>query len=276
MTSFGFSTGVGTEFLATLPPPREDLKDWDNTKPFNQQPTTVPQVFRDAMSVREEVYGEQGVPLEAEFDEDDPRSWHFVVYASVASTSSPPPQIRADSPANTAEDARRSSATAQRLPIGTIRLIPPPHPPNKYKQDKHPDADPPPGEVKHPNEPYIKLGRLAVLVPYRGMSLAKLLINTALDFASKNPERIRPPPSPTTMELANQLGKAVEDSVIWKGLAMVHAQVSVAHLWAKHGFSEELVTKDGEVEIDKEEHWWEEGIEHLGMWKRLKLDHGRL
>lgn len=275
----GNGNGSGTEFLSMLPPSGDALKEWDNKKPYNQQPASTPQVFRDAMSVREAVYGEQGVPLEAEFDEDDARSWHWVVYASVAPASNSPPSSNLNSPTTggTAEEARRSSATAQRLPVGTIRLVPPPHGPNKYKDgDKHPDADPPAHIGKHPTEPYVKLGRLAILGPYRALGLSKLLINTALEYAAKHPDTIRPPPPPTTMELANQLGKAVEKAVVWNGLVMVHAQVSVARLWQKHGFEEELRNEKGEVEISKEEHWVEEGIEHLGMWRRLKVDNGRL
>ncbi|KAF2247002.1 hypothetical protein BU26DRAFT_486382 [Trematosphaeria pertusa] len=293
MTGFGFGSangnGSGTEFLAMLPPPKEDLDGYDNTLPHNKQSPTVPQAFRDAMSVREDVYGEQGVPLEAEFDEDDARSWHWVVYASVASTaSSPPKDLRTDSPTTHAEDVRRSSASASRLPVGTIRLVPPPHGPNKYietaypkKGDRHADADPPP-EVeanvarKHPTEPYVKLGRLAVLAPYRKLGLAKLLINTALDYASKHPEAIYHPPSPTTMELANLLGNAAQEAVTWKGLVMIHAQAGIAKVWEKYGFAEELVDDKGEVEISREPHWVEEGIEHIGMWKRLRIESGRL
>lgn len=237
------------------------------------------------MSVREEVYGEQGVPLEAEFDEDDARSWHWVVYASVASTaSSPPKHMRAEGSTTKEEDTRRASASAARLPVGTLRLIPPPHGPNKYREntDKHPDADPPRGadvssEKKHPTEPYVKLGRLAVLAPYRKLGLAKLLINTAVDYAAKHPETIYQPPSPTTMELANLRGQATQDAVMWQGLLMIHAQANLKSYWEKHfGFKEQLVGETGEIEIEKEPHWVEEGIEHVAMWKRLKIDSGRL
>ncbi|KAF2120284.1 hypothetical protein BDV96DRAFT_610272 [Lophiotrema nucula] len=283
MATFGFGGGSGgTEFLTMLPPPHDAVNDWDNTKPYNQQSSNTPQIFRDAMSVREEVYGEQGVPLEAEFDEDDRRSFHWVVYASVATTSSPPPDsLRSDTNSNTAaDDARRSSSTAQRLPVGTIRLVPPPHKANPYKvKDKHPDADPP-GDASRkdslPKEPYIKLGRLAVLAPYRRLHLSGLLVNAALQYATEHPENIRPPPSPTRMERVQQIGKELEEAILWRGLAMVHAQVSVERLWVKYGFSEELRDENGNVEVQKEERWWEEGIEHMGMWKRLKLDSGRL
>ncbi|KAJ4288423.1 hypothetical protein N0V90_011658 [Kalmusia sp. IMI 367209] len=292
-TSFGFGAANGnggTEFLSMLAPPKNDLSEYDNTKPHTQQSASIPQVFHDAMSVREEVYGEQGVPLEAEFDEDDPRSWHWVVYASVATTaSSPPKDMRAHSTGKD-EDTRRASASASRLPVGTIRLIPGPHGPNKYLEgteakavDVHGDADPPPGkgadaasDKKHPTEPYVKLGRLAVLAPYRKLGLAQLLINTAFEYASKHPESIYQPPSPTTMEFANLRGNSAQDTVTWQGLVMIHAQANLKGLWQKYGFQEELVNENGEVEIEKEPHWVEEGIEHVGMWKRLKIENGRL
>jgi predicted GNAT family N-acyltransferase len=286
---FGSPTGNGgTEFLSMLPPPKGDLHGYDNTRPYSQQPATIPQIFRDAMSVREEVYGEQGVPLEAEFDEDDARSWHWVVYASVASTaSSPPKDLRTDARSNGAEDARRASASASRLPVGTIRLIPAPHAPNKYidnsegqHADKHADASPPAGsdashEQTHPTEPYVKLGRLSVLAPYRKLGLAKLLINTALDYATKNHETIYQPPSPTAMEMASLRRDSVPEAVSWNGLVMIHAQASLQTLWERYGFAEELKNEDGKVQVAKEPHWIEEGIEHVGMWKRLKIDNSR-
>ncbi|KAF1998335.1 hypothetical protein P154DRAFT_249283 [Amniculicola lignicola CBS 123094] len=273
----GHESKTGTSPWQLLPPPQDALKGYDRTKPHDQQISSIPKTFIDAMAVREEVYGEQGVPLEAEFDDDDHRSWHWVIYASVhPASSSPPPDLRSDSPTNKPEDA----PTAQTLPIATIRLVPPPHGPNPYlKKDKHADADPPayygPGQ-KHPTEPYIKLGRLAVIASYRGMGLAGGLVNTALNYATRNPDQIRPPPSPTSLELATQRGKEAEKAVVWNGLCMVHAQVDVEKLWGRHGFTEELVDENGVVEISKEQRWVEEGIEHLGMWKRLKLDTSRL
>ncbi|KAF2641853.1 hypothetical protein P280DRAFT_286589 [Massarina eburnea CBS 473.64] len=288
-TSDSNGAGEGTEFLEVLPPPGQELANYDNTLPCSKQGADIPQIFRDAMSVREEVYGEQGVPLEAEFDEDDARSWHWVVYASVASTaSSPPKDLRKDSSTGIVapDETRRSSADAgSRLPVGTIRLIPGPHGPNKYlekyKADRHTDADPPSSFQEeapktHPLEPYVKLGRLAVLAPYRKLGLGKLLINAALKHAAKQPEEIYRPPSPTTMEMANLSGKPVQEAGTWNGLVMIHAQANLQPLWERYGFSEELRGEDGEVEIQKEERWIEEGIEHVGMWKRLKVESGRL
>ena len=171
-----------------------------------------------------------------------------------------------------------ASATATRVPVATIRLIPPPHGPNKYvdedKTDKHADADPPgeEQETKHPPEPYIKLGRLAVLAPYRSLGLAKLLVNAALDYAMMNPDLIYRPPSPTALEMAQMLGNNKEREITWQGLVMIHAQANLQSMWEKHGFHEELRNDDGEVEIPAEPHWIEEGIEHVGMWKRLSVE----
>lgn len=285
--SHGFAANCGTEFMSTLPPPKGDVDGWDRTKPWNQQTAhSMPLLFKDAMSVREEVYGEQGVPLEAEFDDDDARSWHWVVYASVGTSSASPPKTmiaRNDSGNTPADDARRASATAQRLPVGTIRLIPPPHGPNKYldhanaPKDTHPDADPPASHsADHVAEPYVKLGRLAVLTPYRKLSLGKLLINSVLDFAVQQPDAIYIPPSPTTRELAALQGPNAARPLSWQGLVMIHAQVQLKHMWEKHGFREELHNESDDVEIPAEPHWIEEGIEHVAMWKRLKIAPGRL
>ncbi|KAF2845701.1 hypothetical protein T440DRAFT_522440 [Plenodomus tracheiphilus IPT5] len=273
------NANTGTEFLSVIPPLGSALDGYDNTKPCSQQTINIPQSFRDAMAVREAVYGEQGIPLEAEFDQDDARSWHWVAYASVAAHSTTPPKRMRASASNTpADDARRASATAIRVPVATIRMIPPPHGPNKYtnsgKGDKHPDADAPEhiAEDHHPLEPYVKLGRLAALTAYRGLGLAKLLINSALDFATSNPDKIYSPPSPTALEKAQMQGSHREKEITWQGLVMIHAQVNLKSMWEKHGFHEELEAEDGEVEIHAEPHWMEEGIEHVGMWKRLPVE----
>jgi predicted GNAT family N-acyltransferase len=281
-SSSGEAGNNGTEFMNMLPPPKDKLDGYDNTKPCRKQSITVPPLFAEAMAVREEVFGEQGVSLEAEFDEDDARSWHWVAYASVASTGSPPKDMRADVPRKAADEARRTSASASRMPVATIRLIPPPHGPNKYLQDtntsdRHTDADPPAEEVDTPHsaEPYVKLGRLATLKPFRGLGLAGLLINDVFKFAKANPDTIYKPPSPTAIERAQITEHGKEQQLQWEGLIMIHAQVSIKKMWEKQGFSEELRNEKGEVEIAAEPYWIEEGIEHVGMWKRLEVKRGR-
>ncbi|ORY16387.1 hypothetical protein BCR34DRAFT_622359 [Clohesyomyces aquaticus] len=275
--------GTATEFVSRLDPPGTGLAGYDKTKSWKEQPSSIPQTFRDALAVREEVFGEQGVPLEVEVDEDDARAYHWVTYASVAQTTLPPPTITPDKDwISPAEEQRRSSATAQRVPVGAIRLIPPPHGPNPYKLDgdlktgadekSQTDEKIQPSK-KHPMEPYIKLGRLSVIAPYRRLGLGTMLVNTALDYAANNHDIVTPAPSPTTMEA---LGKEGQKYVIWQGLVMIHAQVDAEAHWVRHGFAEELIDEEGAVEIPAEEHWTEEGIEHIAMWKRLKLADTRL
>ncbi|KAF2026240.1 hypothetical protein EK21DRAFT_116027 [Setomelanomma holmii] len=280
---FGTSTSIGngnegTEFMSMLSPPKEKVDGYNNTIPCSQQTINVPPLFAEAMSVREAVYGEQGVPLEAEFDEDDGRSWHWIAYASVASTSAPPKDLRVDSPKSSGDDSRRSSASASRVPVATMRMIPPPHGPNKYIEhegsDKHADADPPAVDTAHPAEPYVKLGRLATLGAYRGLGLAGLLVNAALDYASKHPDTIYKPPSPTAMERA-QIKDHGKEQLAWNGLVMIHAQANIKKMWEKHGFREELRNDNGELETPAEPQWIEEGIEHIGMWKRIEVKRGR-
>lgn len=285
--TFGLSSAAAngaTEFMSTLPPPKGDVEAWDNTKPWNQQTANnIPLIFKDAMSVREEVFGEQDIPLEAEFDEDDARSWHWVAYASVGASASSPPKgvlARSDSGNSPADDARRASATAQRTPVGTIRLIPPPHGPNKYIEEKpvaHPDDDTPNTEATiHTDEPYIKLGRLAVVGAFRKNKIARMLLNAAINFAAEHPELIYNPPSPTTRELAALKAPHIKRQLSWQGLVFIHAQLQLVPMWEKYGFSEALHDEEGNVEIEAEPHWVEEGIEHVGMWKRIKVVESRL
>ncbi|KAF2815870.1 uncharacterized protein BDZ99DRAFT_457814 [Mytilinidion resinicola] len=269
-----------TEWLSRCDRPGQTLAQWDPTKRYNFQPDSVPSVFKDAMSIREAVYvDEQSVPLAHELDDDDPRSFHFVMYASIATKGASASSHPAVSPEE--EERRRSIPSAVRTPIATIRLIPPPHGPNPYKnenKDHHPDSAPtsPVGD-EHPVEPYIKLGRLATLKAFRGGGLSRQLIHAALDFAAANPDLILAPRSPVSQEWLNleRVGsrEEKEKSKGWQGLAMVHAQASVEGLWKRHGFSEELLREDGTVEVPKEERWWEEGIEHLAMWCRVPIKH---
>lgn len=159
-----------SEFIAFLAPPGPALANYDSKELHTSQPEGVPEVFRDAMSVREEVYvEEQKIPLENEFDLDDPRSFHWVAYASVGVSA----QEAATSP-----PSGRKGSTANKLAVGTIRMVPPPHPPHPEPDSHHAidnhDGVPFGGDATHAahdgKEPYIKLGRLAVLPPFRGMS----------------------------------------------------------------------------------------------------------
>ncbi|KEF56908.1 uncharacterized protein A1O9_07098 [Exophiala aquamarina CBS 119918] len=97
----------------------------------------------------------------------------------------------------------------------------------------------------HPNgysdpdeEPYFKIGRVATLASARGKGLSRVLTEEAFSWLAAHQDQL---PSG------------------WNGLVLSHAQVAVEKMYAKLGF----VT---DVKLGR---WDEEGIEHLGMWKRL-------
>lgn len=117
--------------------------------------------------------------------------------------------------------------------VGTIRLVPPPHSPHGAAH-----------EQKGAHEPCIKLTRVAIMPMYRGLGLGRRLVETALEWAGLH---------------AREVGAQGE---AWRGLVLVHAQVDVEGMYAKLGF----VVDEG---LGR---WDEEGIEHLGMFKRIKIE----
>ncbi|KAI9845907.1 MAG: hypothetical protein M1837_004443 [Sclerophora amabilis] len=260
---------MSTEFIAFLSPPGSAISGYDRAALSSAQASSVPQTFVEAMSVRETVFvEEQHVALNNEFDMDDARSFHWVVYASVANTIDATP----------GKGGRKGSGSeTARMPVGTIRLVPPPHPPHPEPGSQHKiDNNNAEGAAAAPvasegravrskwhdgKEPYVKLGRVATLPAYRGLGLGRLLVNAALEWAGNNPEAVMPLKSAASREAAKiegGLGRAAER---WKGLVLVHAQRSVERMWTKHGFE-----KDEGMGV-----WDEEGIEHVGMWRRIPV-----
>ncbi|WEW56511.1 hypothetical protein PRK78_001956 [Emydomyces testavorans] len=179
-----------------------------------------PPLFNDAMHVRTVVFvDEQGCSPESELDEDDHRSWHWVMY---------------------------DNRSSQQIPIGVIRLVPPPHPPHQiHLNNNGVNRDTIDGHAKQ-EEPYVKLTRVGLLPAYRGMGLSRKLVDTALNWAVEH-----------RSEVVSALG--VQES--WNGLVLVHAQEQVEALYARMGF----VT---DKSMGK---WDEEGIMHVGMWKRVDI-----
>lgn len=230
---------------------------YDPTKPPTDQPKNdatdpahaLPSGFIDAMTVREEVYvQEQNVPLENELDEDDKRSFHWVAYASVSAKSTSPARDEK------LEGSRRSSGSTK-MPIGTIRLVPPPHPP--HPNGKHST------DIHDGREAYAKLGRLAVVKEFRKAGIASLLVNTALAFAKNHPYDLVPHRDAMDAVIREATGQGV--SLDFKGLVLVHSQTAVQKVWRKYGFETD----------ESMGHWDEEGIDHVGMWKRLDVTEGR-
>lgn len=140
-----------------------------------------------------------------------------------------------------------SGSGSTRVPIGTIRLVPAPNPP-------HPENDQ--GVGDQGKESYVKLGRLAVLKDFRKMGISTLLVRKALDHVAVNPSEVRLQLDAAEREEYLQKNSALE----FQGLVLVHAQVGVQKVWAKYGFE-----RDDTLGI-----WDEEGIDHVGMWKRVE------
>ena len=171
---------------------------------------------------------------------------------------------------------KRKQSVTRSTPIGTIRLVPFPHAPHPEPGSKfifdpeEESALPPPYITDRPTtfhdgkEPYLKLGRIAVVKEFRGAGIAQMLANAALCWAQENPTFFNP--SVTALGMEHLGAKSLEDIPVWKGLVCVHAQESVEKIWAKWGF-----------ELDEEMGAWdEEGIKHVGMFRRLPIDESAL
>ncbi|RDL39404.1 Uncharacterized protein BP5553_03744 [Venustampulla echinocandica] len=263
-----------TPFITFLGP--SNLIGYDRQRKPSEQPPHIPKTFLDAMEVREEVFvKEQGVALQNEFDADDARACHWVVYASINTTTEPE---KRDDKGNITQN--KQSVTKSQ-PIGTIRLVPFPHPSHpmpgsSYAADaletdsERESSGPPPYIIDRATtyhdgkEPYIKLGRLAVLKEFRGLGISKLLGSSAMNWAQENPTLFNP--SITSMGMEKMGISSADEVPKWNGLICVHAQEQVTKFWQKWGFK-----LDDEMGT-----WIEEGINHVGMFQKLdvKMDFG--
>jgi predicted GNAT family N-acyltransferase len=274
---------MGTPFISFIGPSR--LEGYRPGAPPESQPATLPNTFLDAMEVRGAVFvEEQGVPSENEFDPDDPRSCHWVAYASVNTLEEQ--EIR-NVEGNIIQPRRSVTRTT---PIGTIRVVPFPHEPHPELGGEYWN-----GELMNPShtdkitesterrlsmqmpfgtdrkttlhdgkEPYVKIGRLAVLKGYRSHGIAKLLVSTVLNWLRQNQSYFDPSVKEMGLE---QLGaESTVEIPKWTGLVCVHAQEQVAPFWAKWGFQlDEGMGK-----------WMEEGLPHVGMFQRLQTEPKRI
>ncbi|KAH7320115.1 acyl-CoA N-acyltransferase [Stachybotrys elegans] len=265
---------MGTPFIALLEP--INLEGYQPGAPAEAQPASVPQTFLDAMEVRNNVFvQEQKVPAENEFDADDSRSCHWVIYASVNKTDEA--EVR-DDDGNVLQPRKSSTRST---PIGTVRIVPFPHAPHPQRGGHYwnnilTDAE---GKSLEPSdgvsdvtfatdrattfhdgrEPYVKVGRLAVVKEFRKHGIARLLVGTALAWLKENPSYFDPSITELGLE---QMGASSEKEVPkWNGLVCAHAQEAVAGAWQKMGFQvdEGMGT------------WWEEGMAHIGMFQRLDI-----
>ncbi|KAM0330727.1 hypothetical protein ACHAQA_003679 [Verticillium albo-atrum] len=274
---------MGTPFITLQEP--TPLDDYVLGRPHDAQPPSIPKAFSDAMEVRTAVFiDEQHVPAENEFDADDARCCHWVVYASVNKVV----QDEVLDDKGNVTTPRRSSTRS--VPIGTIRLVPFPHAAHPVDGGAYHDGvltsgakagaeggdatagAPGRGEDGLPlhetdratslhdgKEPYVKLGRLAVVKEFRGHGIAKLLVSQALAWLKSHPTYF----DPSVKELGLQsLGAASEKEIPkWGGLVCVHSQEQVVGTWERFGFK-----------VDEEMgRWQEEDIWHRGMFLRLEV-----
>ncbi|CAK7264777.1 hypothetical protein SEPCBS119000_001168 [Sporothrix epigloea] len=279
----------GNPFTSFVARPSTDAYDPSFEASAQPRSDEIDRTFLDAMTVRYKVFiVEQKVPLECELDEDDPRSCHWVAYMG----------HRADN----------GQAAPQQV-VGCIRAVPYPQSPhpipgaaytivdgvnrikgrwvrksNEARDDGElgsplppPTASTPPSELEFVTasaddglaaaqvagadratvlhngiEPYIKLGRIAVLSEFRGLRLGQFLVQTALDWIKANP---------TYFDQHDSAAAAATAGCKFAGLVCVHAQTHALGFYTRLGF----VIDEGMGT------WWEEGIQHVGMFLRLDI-----
>lgn len=240
--------------------------------PSDPRPEDNPPLLTDALTVRNTVFiDEQGCSPDSEIDEDDARSWHWVMYSG-----------NGDGDQGAKQDGGKKEGDGEGEAIGVIRLVPPPHVPHEHHLDISPahgdnnannvnDNDSPdsaaqPVKYDTTHEPYIKLTRVAVVPAFRGCNLGRKLVETAIDWARRNPGQIedafvRAVRGREGLPDQGMIGGSGD--VKWNGLVLVHAQVSVEGMYARLGF----------VTDERMGRWDEEGIEHVGMWRRVEVVH---
>ncbi|KAK5166620.1 uncharacterized protein LTR77_008163 [Saxophila tyrrhenica] len=255
------AVSTNSDFVDFIIPLRERMNFYDKTRsPTDQEKNdaadparSLPQGFIDSMIIREAVYvQEQGVPLENELDDEDALAFHWVAYASVPDKVRSDPSSPEMSPQGGRKDSGRRISTSTKMPIGTIRATPVPYP----QQHPHPNGKYETAVHKN-NEAYVRIGRLSVVKEFRKAGIAKLLVDTALGFISAHPYETF---AYYDQAATSQAGSGAQ-SVDFRGLVLVHSQTGVQKVWRKYGF--ETDESMGE--------WDEEGILHVGMWKRLDL-----
>lgn len=238
--------------------------------PSNPSPNPNP-TLNDALILRRKVFiDEQNCSPANEIDADDLRSWHWVVYYRDSRDTSE------YNGTNLGGKATEHGDEAL-LAIGVIRLVPPPHAPHcpggitaetpertPKCEHEHSAHGQEPGGYDMLHEPYIKLTRVAVLPEYRGKGIARLLVETAVDWARRWPGGIQAAGDRVRRDVDGDASDASDASAgegAWNGLVLVHAQVSVEGMYRRLGFE----TDEGMGR------WDEEGIDHVGMWMRVGL-----
>jgi predicted GNAT family N-acyltransferase len=208
--------------------------------PLNPYPATNDPIFTHAMHIRDSVFvQEQLCRAEEEIDDDDGRSWGWVVYAH-----------------HHPEQNQGDGGEA----VGTIRLVPPPHLRHSHLTSAAGEEETGGKKKKEydiQHEPYIRITRVAVLAAFRGYGLSRLLMRTVEDWAARNKRVIDEMYSQFTAQ-EDGLDAAAQR---WNGLIGLHAQAQVERMYASMGYETD----------ESMGRWDEEGIEHVGMFKRVDI-----
>jgi predicted GNAT family N-acyltransferase len=192
------------------------------------------------MTVRHDVFvKEQNCAADAERDEDDARSWEFVIYAK--------------KPQGEHAQEEMKEEEEEEKPVAVVRLVPPPHAPHDTLHDPARASEFPRFDTVH--EPYVKVTRVAVLKEFRGLGLAGRVMRVAEEWAAANKEAI-------DAMYRRVAGDIQQQPKGWNGLVGLHAQVQVEKMYQRMGYE-----KDGSLGT-----WDEEGIQHVGMFKRVALN----
>lgn len=221
------------------PPPGPSIRRPTAADP---RPSTNPPVFTDAMTVRNTVFvDEQACAADMELDDDDARSWHWVMYDTT--------------PSNTT--TTYSEAEKEKKPIGVIRLVPPPHAPHEHLHPTIADGVDTTATRERHDGPFVKITRVALLQEYRGRGLSRDLVDVALQWAARHPAQI---------EAASSSASSSEPiTARWDGLVLVHAQTTIEGLYGRMGFETDRGLGT----------WTEERIEHVGMWRSIEVSRDR-
>ena len=219
------------------------IKDAPRSLPIDpDQHREVPIVFLDALAVRLPVFvKEQKVPAENELDEDDKRASHVVLYTGINNPIGfvkglPMCTLRFLEIVPNQEDTNHYNTITipegwQIPPAGSL----------SFKKGAKPLTEPVhyPSDCWDGKEPYLKLGRMATLKAFRRKEMARKLLQWTFGWILNNQEQFT-------------LGRNT--------LILVHAQREVQYFYQSQGFVLDVTMGT----------WVEEGIEHIGMWKRLK------
>lgn len=184
------------------------------------------------MKVRIRVFvEEQHCFATAEIDDDDHHSWQWVLFAGPRTLST-------------------------RIPVGVIRLVPPPQPSHELLTHSGDAATKDIPFYDWTSEPCIKLTQVAVVPECRDLGLGRRLVETAFEWASRHAGEI----DEAAVQLAERSHWAGAP-VRWQGLVLVHAQAEVEGMYKRLGF-------EADVSLGR---WNEEGIEHVGMFRRIEV-----